>query len=138
MEQLVNEIWEHTQLLQYKQNQDVILSIIDSLDKGLLRVAEPQGEVWIVNEWIKKAILLYFRMKQMEKIEIGPFEYYDKIPLKKNFEKQGVRVVPPAVARYGSFLSKGVVMMPSYVNIGLMWEKKQWLIHGQLSVLVLR
>ena len=118
MEQVVNDIWANPQLLQRKENQDIVLSIVDSLDKGLLRVAEPQGEVWIVNEWIKKAILLYFRMKQMEKIEIGPFEYYDKIPLKKNFEKQGVRVVPPAVARYGSFLSKGVVMMPSYVNIG--------------------
>ena len=99
MEQVVNDIWADPKLLQYKQNQDVILSIVDFLDKGLLRVTEPKGEIWTVNEWIKKAILLYFRVKQMEKTEIGPFEYYDKIPLKKDFEKQGVRVVPPAVAR---------------------------------------
>ncbi len=118
MEQIVNAIWEDKQLLQDKRNQELVLSVIDSLDKGKLRVAQQNGHIWTINEWIKKAILLYFRLRQMEKIEIGPFEYYDKIPLKKDFDKQGVRVVPPAVARYGSFLSKGVVMMPSYVNIG--------------------
>jgi 2,3,4,5-tetrahydropyridine-2-carboxylate N-succinyltransferase len=88
------------------------------LDSGALRVAEPAPEGWHVNEWIKKAILLYFRLRRMEPVETGPFEYLDKVPLKRDYAALGVRVVPPAVARYGSFLSEGVVLMPSYVNIG--------------------
>ena len=88
------------------------------LDAGELRVAEPGEDGWIVNEWVKKAILLLFRLREMEAIEVGPFEYLDKIPLKGGYESRHVRVVPPAVARYGSFLSPGVVLMPSYVNIG--------------------
>ena len=88
------------------------------LDAGELRVAEPAEEGWTVNEWVRKAILLLFRLREMEPIEVGPFEYLDKIPLKGGYERLHVRVVPPAVARYGSFLSPGVVLMPSYVNIG--------------------
>ena len=91
---------------------------IAALDRGELRVAERVGDEWVVNEDAKRAILDYFRLRQMEPLEVGPFEYLDKIPLKRGFEGLGVRVVPPGVARYGSFLSPGVVMMPSYVNIG--------------------
>ncbi|MBO0682952.1 MAG: 2,3,4,5-tetrahydropyridine-2,6-dicarboxylate N-succinyltransferase [Candidatus Dormibacteraeota bacterium] len=88
------------------------------LDRGEVRSAQPGPEGWVVNDWVKKAILLYFRLRQMETVELGPFEYRDKIPLKHDLEQTGARVVPPAVARYGSFLSPGVVQMPSYVNIG--------------------
>ena len=92
--------------------------VIAALDRGELRVAEPDGDGWRVNAEAQEAILEYFRLREMQPQEVGPFEYYDKIPLKRDYEKLGVRVVPPAVARYGSFLSPGVVMMPSYVNIG--------------------
>ncbi len=88
------------------------------LDAGAVRVAEPGPDGWVVNEWVKKAILLLFRLGEMEAVEVGPFEYLDKVPLKSGYADRGVRVVPPAVARYGSFLSPGVVLMPSYVNIG--------------------
>jgi 2,3,4,5-tetrahydropyridine-2-carboxylate N-succinyltransferase len=91
---------------------------IDALDRGELRVAEPDGEGWRVNVAAQEAILDYFRERKMEPREVGPFEYHDKIPLKRGYEALGVRVVPPAVARYGAFLSRGVVLMPSYVNIG--------------------
>ena len=92
--------------------------VIAALDRGEVRVAEPDGDDWRVNDEAQRAILDYFRLRQMEPQEVGPFEYHDKIPLKRDYEKLGVRVVPPGVARYGSFLSPGVVMMPSYVNIG--------------------
>jgi 2,3,4,5-tetrahydropyridine-2-carboxylate N-succinyltransferase len=88
------------------------------LDEGEARVAEPDGDGWRVNEWTKKAILLLFRLRDLEPMEVGPFEYLDRIPLKRDYAEQGVRVVPPATARFGSFLSPGVVLMPSYVNIG--------------------
>jgi 2,3,4,5-tetrahydropyridine-2,6-dicarboxylate N-succinyltransferase len=91
---------------------------IRMLDEGAVRVAEPDGDQWRVNEWAKKAILLYFRLRGMETIEVGPFEYLDKVPLKHDYSDRAVRVVPPATARYGSYLSDGVVLMPSYVNIG--------------------
>jgi 2,3,4,5-tetrahydropyridine-2-carboxylate N-succinyltransferase len=91
---------------------------IQLLDEGRVRVAEPDGDGWRVNEWTKQAILLYFRLRGMETLEAGPFEYLDKVPLKRHYGGRGVRVVPPAVARYGSYLSDGVVLMPSYVNIG--------------------
>ncbi|HEY2326166.1 MAG TPA: 2,3,4,5-tetrahydropyridine-2,6-dicarboxylate N-succinyltransferase [Gaiellaceae bacterium] len=93
-------------------------SLIAQLDRGELRVAEPDGDDWKVNESAQQAILDYFRLREMEPREVGPFEYRDKIPLKRGYEGLGVRVVPPAVARYGSFLAPGVVLMPSYVNIG--------------------
>ncbi len=99
--------------------QEAIRKVIAMLDQGKIRVASPRdnGE-WVVNDWIKKAVILYFPIQKMETIEAKPFEFHDKIPLKKNFASQGVRVVPHAVARYGSFLEPGVIMMPSYVNIG--------------------
>jgi 2,3,4,5-tetrahydropyridine-2-carboxylate N-succinyltransferase len=99
-------------------NEDRVEELIEALDRGELRVAEPVNGDWRVNAEAQEAILEYFRLRRMEPQEIGPFEYHDKIPLKRNYERLGVRVVPPAVARYGSFLSPGVVMMPSYVNIG--------------------
>jgi 2,3,4,5-tetrahydropyridine-2-carboxylate N-succinyltransferase len=97
---------------------EAVEETIRRLDRGLVRSAEPGPDGWVVNEWVKKAILLYFRLRGTETIEIGPFEYRDKIPLKHDLESSGVRVVPPAVARYGSFLAEDVIMMPSYVNIG--------------------
>jgi 2,3,4,5-tetrahydropyridine-2-carboxylate N-succinyltransferase len=96
----------------------VVEETIAALDRGELRVAEKRGDEWIVNEWVKKAILLYFRLRKMEPLELGPFLYHDKIPLKRDYAERGVRVVPPATARFGSFLSPDVVLMPSYVNIG--------------------
>ena len=91
---------------------------VAALDSGELRVAEKVGANWKVHAWLKEAVLLYFRLRQMERIEVGPFEFHDKIPLKKDLEKQGVRVVPPGVARFGSHLEKGCILMPGYVNIG--------------------
>jgi 2,3,4,5-tetrahydropyridine-2,6-dicarboxylate N-succinyltransferase len=88
------------------------------LDAGELRVAEPTAGGWVVNEWAKMAVLLYFRVRRMERVEVGPFEFIDKIPLKRGYEDAGVRVVPPATARYGAHLAPGVILMPSYVNIG--------------------
>ena len=97
---------------------EAVEEAIALLDAGELRVAEPTGEGWIVNEWARMAVLLYFRVRRMERLEVGPFEYVDKIPLKRGYEETGVRVVPPATARYGAHLSPGVILMPSYVNIG--------------------
>ncbi len=114
----IERIWEDRSLLQSPENQDTIRRVIEKLDKGELRVAEPGHSGWTVNEWIKKAVILYFPIQQMETIEVGPFEFHDKIKLKRNYKELGVRVVPHAIARYGSYVSKGVIMMPSYVNIG--------------------
>jgi 2,3,4,5-tetrahydropyridine-2,6-dicarboxylate N-succinyltransferase len=97
---------------------EAVEEVVGMLDRGDARVAEPDGDGWIVNEWAKKAVLLYFRIRDLETMEVGPFEYYDRLPLKRGYDEAGVRVVPPATARYGSFLSPGVVLMPSYVNIG--------------------
>ncbi|MEZ4897670.1 MAG: 2,3,4,5-tetrahydropyridine-2,6-dicarboxylate N-succinyltransferase [Saprospiraceae bacterium] len=114
----IEAIWEDRSLLKDPAAQARIRSVVEALDKGAIRVAEPEGDHWKVNEWIKKAVVLYFPIQKMETIEVGPFEFHDKIPLKKNFADQSVRVVPHAIARYGSFLEPGVIMMPSYVNIG--------------------
>ena len=118
LKQRIEKIWEVRSLLQLAENQDLIRAVVEKLDKGELRVAEPTGSGWQVNEWIKKAVILYFPIQQMETIEVGPFEFHDKIKLKRNYKELGVRVVPHAIARYGSYVSKGVIMMPSYVNIG--------------------
>ncbi len=118
IQQIIEQAWENRTLLQEKSTLDAINEVIAKLDSGEFRVAEPTENGWKVNDWIKKAVILYFPTQKMETIEVGPFEFYDKIPLKKNYEKLGVRVVPHAIARYGAFLQKGVVMMPSYVNIG--------------------
>lgn len=118
MEQFINAAWENRDLLKKLDYQEVVREVIDQLDQGLIRVALYSAEQWIVNEWIKKAILLYFSIQSNQKILSPPFEYFDKIPLKSGFDKLGVRVVPPATARYGSYLAPQVVLMPSYVNIG--------------------
>ena len=97
---------------------EAVEQTIALLDEGRVRSAEPAADGWQVNDWVKKAILLYFRLRGMETVDVGPFEYRDKLPLKHDYERFGARIVPPAVARYGSFLSDGVIMMPSYVNIG--------------------
>lgn len=118
LREIIEAAWENRELLTSENTVVAIRSVIDLLDKGQLRVAGPNGENWQVNEWIKKAVILYFPIQQMETIEVGPFEFHDKIALKKGHKDAGVRVVPHAIARYGSFLEKGVIMMPSYVNIG--------------------
>jgi 2,3,4,5-tetrahydropyridine-2,6-dicarboxylate N-succinyltransferase len=115
---LIEKAWDNRSMLNDPEVQYEINKVIDSLDKGLIRVAEPGENGWIVNQWIKKAVILYFPIRKMETIEIGPFEFHDKIPLKRNYKSLGVRVVPHAIARYGSYLAPGVIMMPSYVNIG--------------------
>jgi 2,3,4,5-tetrahydropyridine-2-carboxylate N-succinyltransferase len=98
--------------------QQAIRDVVDKLDKGDFRIAQHEGNTWVVNEWMKMAVILYFPIQKMETTSIGPFEFHDKIPLKKGYEALGVRVVPHAIARYGSFIAKGVIMMPSYINIG--------------------
>ncbi|HDP55046.1 MAG TPA: 2,3,4,5-tetrahydropyridine-2,6-dicarboxylate N-succinyltransferase [Bacteroidetes bacterium] len=103
---------------------NAIETVIEQLDKGKLRVAEPAKDGWKVNEWVKKAVILYFPTRKMETIEIGPFEFHDKIGLKRNYAELGVRVVPHAIARYGSFVASGVIMMPSYVNIGAFVDER--------------
>ncbi len=118
MQDIIEKAWENRDLLQEKATQDTIREVINQLDSGELRVAEPTANGWQVNEWVKKAVVLYFPIQKMEKIEVGPFEFHDKMPLKKDYDKKGVRVVPHAIARHGSYVSKGVIMMPSYVNIG--------------------
>jgi 2,3,4,5-tetrahydropyridine-2-carboxylate N-succinyltransferase len=118
LKNLITEVWENRNLLKEKKYQDAVREVIDLLDKGKLRVAEKKDKDWVVNEWVKQAILLYFPLQDMQVMEVGPFEFYDKIPLKKNWKDAGVRVVPPATARYGSFIEKGAILMPSYVNIG--------------------
>lgn len=118
LQQQIEAAWENRDLLKDKATKNAIRQVIEHLDKGTLRVAEPKGNDWQVNEWVKKAVVLYFPIQQMKTIEVGPFEFHDKMELKKNYEALGVRVVPHAVARYGAFLAKGVIMMPSYVNIG--------------------
>ncbi|MEP0480916.1 MAG: 2,3,4,5-tetrahydropyridine-2,6-dicarboxylate N-succinyltransferase, partial [Nonlabens sp.] len=121
MDQLRNVIenaWEDRSLLENKVTKSAIREVVDMLDRGTLRVAEPTEDGWQVNEWVKKAVVLYFPIQQMETIECAPFEYHDKIPLKTGYAEKGIRVVPNAVARHGAYISKGVILMPSYVNIG--------------------
>ncbi|CEN33529.1 2,3,4,5-tetrahydropyridine-2,6-dicarboxylate N-succinyltransferase [Capnocytophaga cynodegmi] len=114
----IENAWENRELLQEDSTQIAIREVINLLDSGKLRVAEPTEKGWQVNEWVKKAVVLYFPIQKMETLEAGIFEYHDKIPLKKDYESKGIRVVPNAVARHGAFISKGVILMPSYVNIG--------------------
>lgn len=118
LRQVIENAWNDRNQLQDKNVQAAIRSVVESLDKGTLRVAEPVAAGWQVNEWVKKAVILYFPIQQMETQEVGIFEFHDKIPLKRNYKALGVRVVPHAIARHGAFISKGVIMMPSYVNIG--------------------
>ena len=118
LKQLIDEAWENRSLLREEIVQQTIREVIHLLDLGQLRVAEPTANGWKVNEWVKKAVVLYFPIQNMKPVEVGIFEYYDKIPLKHNYDEKGVRVVPPAVARRGAFIAKGAILMPSYVNIG--------------------
>ena len=121
MEDLKNKIeaaWDNRELLNEADTQAAIREVLELLDKGKIRVAEPDGDDWKVNDWVKKGVVLYFPIQKMETLEVGIFEFHDKIPLKKNFAEQGVRVVPHAIARHGAYLEKGVIMMPSYVNLG--------------------
>jgi 2,3,4,5-tetrahydropyridine-2,6-dicarboxylate N-succinyltransferase len=116
---IIEAAWDNRELLKEKETEIAIKTIIADLDAGILRVAEPlEDGSWQVNDWVKKAVILYFPIQKMQTIEVGPFEFHDKMALKTNYAKQGVRVVPHAVARYGAYLASGVVMMPSYVNIG--------------------
>jgi len=119
MRSIIEEAWENRELLKDRKTVEAIEHVIEEIDKGRLRVAEPDDNGnWIVNEWVKKAVVLYFPIRKMETIEVGPFEFHDKMALKKNYAELGVRVVPHAIARYGAYVSAGVIMMPSYVNIG--------------------
>ena len=110
--------WSDRELLKDAQYADAVRAVIEEVDKGRLRVAEKLEENWVVNEWVKQAILMYFGIQQMQTWELAPFEFYDKMLLKKDYKSLGVRAVPHAVARYGAYLAKNVVLMPSYVNIG--------------------
>ncbi len=114
----IEAAWDNRELLKSQETQTAIRSVISELDEGKLRVAEPTSDGWKVNEWVKKAVVLYFPIQKMETIEAGPMEFHDKIPLKRNYAEKGIRVVPHAVARHGAYISKGVILMPSYVNIG--------------------
>ena len=118
MQKIIEYAWENRSLLEKSKTQDTIRRVINQLDKGKLRVAEPSAEGWKVNEWIKKAVILYFPIQKMKTLEAGPLEFNDKIPLKTGYQQRGIRVVPHAVSRHGSFISKGVIMMPSFINIG--------------------
>lgn len=119
MKEIIEAAWQNRSLLQDKHTVNTINEVIELLDKGQLRVAEPLANGnWQVNEWVKKAVILYFPTRKMSTMEVGPFEFHDKMALKTNYASLGVRVVPHAIARYGAFLANGVIMMPSYVNIG--------------------
>ena len=114
----VEKAWEDRELLKDVEIQESVRKVIDLLDTGKIRVAEPTNNGWQVNEWVKKAVVLYFPIQKMETSEAGIFEYHDKIPLKRGYKEKGIRVVPHAVARFGSYISKGTILMPSYINIG--------------------
>jgi len=118
LEDIIAKAWEDRSLLSDSKTIDAIRRVIRLLDQGELRVAEPTSDGWQVNEWVKKAVVMYFPIQKMKTMEAGIFEYHDKIPLKTGYEEKGIRVVPNAVARYGAYISKGVILMPSYVNIG--------------------
>ena len=118
MKKIIENIWDKRELLNNSESQDAIKFAIKNLDEGKIRIAEKIKEKWIINDWIKKAVILYFPISKMEKSNAGPLEFYDKIPLKNNYKNKNIRVVPHAVARFGSFISPGVILMPSFVNIG--------------------
>uniref|UniRef100_UPI00404A2C63 2,3,4,5-tetrahydropyridine-2,6-dicarboxylate N-succinyltransferase n=1 Tax=Gelidibacter sp. TaxID=2018083 RepID=UPI00404A2C63 len=118
LQHTIETAWENRDLLTDKHTIDSIREVINLLDMGTLRVAELTAQGWQVNEWVKKAVVMYFPIQKMETFEVGIFEYHDKIPLKRGYAEKGIRIVPNAVARHGAYISKGVIMMPSYVNIG--------------------
>jgi len=118
MRKIIEAAWEDRSLLEQESTQAAIRQVIEQLDLGKLRVAEPTDKGWQVNEWVKKAVVLYFPIQKMETLEAGPMEFHDKMPLKNGYAEKGIRVVPHAVARQGAYISSGVILMPSYVNIG--------------------
>ncbi|WP_046757430.1 2,3,4,5-tetrahydropyridine-2,6-dicarboxylate N-succinyltransferase [Kordia jejudonensis] len=118
LQEAIENAWDNRDLLKKEDTQAAIRKVIDLLDVGELRVAEPTTDGWQVNEWVKKAVVLYFPIQKMETLEAGIFEFHDKIPLKRGYKEKGIRVVPHAIARHGAYVSRGVIMMPSYVNIG--------------------
>lgn len=118
LKETIEKAWEDRSLLTESNTIDAIRRVLLLLDEGDLRVAEPTADGWQVNEWVKKAVVLYFPIQKMKTFEVGIFEYHDKIPLKTGYADKGIRVVPNAVARHGAYIAKGVIMMPSYVNIG--------------------
>ena len=118
LKETILKAWDQRELLSQQDTQSAIRTVVELLDEGKLRVAEKTQGSWVVYEWVKKAVILYFPIQKMKTIELGPFEFHDKIPLKKDYASKGVRVVPHAIARHGAYIEKGVIMMPSYVNIG--------------------
>ena len=118
LRKIIETTWDNKDLLKDEVSQNTIREVVSLLDSGKLRVAEPIEGGWQVNEWVKKAVVLYFPIQKMETFEVGIFEYHDKIPLKKGYKEKGIRVVPHAVARHGSYISSGTILMPSYINIG--------------------
>ena len=118
MQKIIESAWDDRKLLEKSETQQAIRQVIKQLDRGKIRVASPLENGWQVNEWVKKAVVLYFPIQKMETIEVGPLEFHDKIPLKNGYKKKGIRVVPHAIARHGAYISDGVILMPSYVNIG--------------------
>lgn len=118
MQNIIETAWNNHSLLKDSKTRDTIRKVVDLLDQGKLRVAEPTNKGWKVNEWIKKAVILYFPIQKMETLQAGPLEFHDKIPLKNKYKDKGIRVVPHAVSRHGAYISEGVILMPSFVNIG--------------------
>ncbi|WP_313580265.1 2,3,4,5-tetrahydropyridine-2,6-dicarboxylate N-succinyltransferase [Chishuiella sp.] len=118
LKNIIEKAWDNRELLQEEETQSSIREVIELIDNGELRCAEPTENGWQVNEWVKKAVVMYFPIQKMETLEVGIFEYHDKMELKRNYAEKGIRVVPNAVARYGAYISSGVILMPSYVNIG--------------------
>ena len=118
MKSLIESAWNDRSLLKSDETQKAIRNVINELDNGNIRIAEENNGIWKINEWIKKAVILYFPIQKMESIEVGPFEFHDKIPLKKDYKKRGIRIVPNALVRYGAFVASGTILMPSYTNIG--------------------
>ena len=123
MDSIIENAWTNRTLLKEKETQKKIREVIENLDKGKVRVAEKKGDKWITHEWIKKAVILYFGIQKMDTTKAGPLEFHDKINLKNNYSERNIRVVPHAVARYGSYISEGVILMPSFVNIGAYVDK---------------
>jgi 2,3,4,5-tetrahydropyridine-2-carboxylate N-succinyltransferase len=123
MKYLIEAAWENRYLLEKKETKSAIIEVINQLDNGFLRVAEKTKNGWKINEWIKKAVILYFPIQKMSSIEVGPFEFHDKIPLKKGFEKKNIRVVPHAIIRHGAYVAGDTILMPSYTNIGAYIDK---------------
>ena len=123
MKYLIEAAWENRNLLEKKETKSAIIEVINQLDNGFLRVAEKTKNGWKINEWIKKAVILYFPIQKMSSIEVGPFEFHDKIPLKKGFEKKNIRVVPHAIIRHGAYVAGDTILMPSYTNIGAYIDK---------------